>query len=68
MRNFSQFGTVLTREESKKIRGGSGTCGAISPSGSILCNVSKDTALWWKTDEPGGWWCCESCGTSSYCG
>ena len=56
MKNFSQFGTILTREESKKIRGGS-TCIAQSSTseGRYECSSSASVA---EGQAGGGWWCC----------
>ncbi len=43
-----------------------GTCGYKSLYGTIQCNVSKAEALFMV--EEGGYWCCESCASTSYCG
>ncbi len=71
---------ILTKFQARHIVGGSmaeltedgGTCGFRVPaqngySGYIDCNVSKEEALAW-VNEYGGNWCCDSCGSSSYCG
>ena len=63
---------VMKNEDLVNLRGGTygsynwGTCGAKSPSGSIICGVTKEQALWWA--GPDGWWCCDSCSSSTYCG
>jgi hypothetical protein len=63
--NFKQFGTILSREEAKQIKGGArGTCGYKSPSGSVDCGVTKAEAQFMAGD---GNWCCDSCATSTYC-
>jgi len=66
--NFNQFknsNSVLRKDQMKDIKGG-GTCGFKSSTGTVGCNVSKAGALHMVAD--GGYWCCESCGISSYCG
>lgn len=50
----------------RAIKGGSGTCGYKSPTGTVKCGVSKAQAMHMATEE--GHWCCDSCGSSSYCG
>lgn len=54
---------ALNRKQMRAIKGGSGTCEAKSPTGEIICDVSKKEALFWATDS--GSWCCENC---KYCG
>ena len=43
-----------------------GTCGYLHPSGHRDCNISKDDALDLLAAY-GGNWCCDSCGSSTYC-
>ncbi|MGN0048442.1 MAG: TIGR04149 family rSAM-modified RiPP [Bacteroides sp.] len=57
---------ALSKEQLRSIKGGSGTCGYISPSGTVECNVSKEQAQFMATE--GGYWCCDSCYLTSYCG
>ncbi|MHA7131779.1 hypothetical protein [Algoriphagus namhaensis] len=60
---------ILERSQMKKITGGygsSGTCGFITADGSSFCGVSKSVAI--SNAGQGGNWCCDSCGSSSYCG
>lgn len=57
---------ALSKKQMRATKSGSGTCGAKSPSGDLICGVSKAEALHWATSE--GNWCCDSCGSSSYCG
>jgi len=67
--NFSDFknsGNVLSKEEMSGVKGG-GTCGYKGADGTIICGISKAGALFMLTDK-GDRWCCDSCGTSSYCG
>lgn len=66
--NFNQFknsNAVLRNDQMKNIKGG-GTCGFKTASGTIGCGYSKAEALFMV--EGGGHWCCDSCGSSSYCG
>jgi hypothetical protein len=69
MFNFTELKkrNLLSIESMSTIRGGSvGTCGFWSSSGEIACNVSMDDAL--AAVAGGGYWCCDSCASSSYCG
>ena len=48
--NFNDLkNNALTKNQMRAIKGGglngNGTCGAISPTGTRICNVSKSTAL-----------------------
>jgi natural product precursor len=63
---FGNFSGKLSREEMKTVVGG-GTCGW-SGGGQHDCNVSKAEALHMSSSHPDGYWCCDSCNTSSYCG
>lgn len=58
---------ALNKNQMRAIKGGSGTCGAISESGSAICNVSKAQALHWAVGEKAHW-CCDSCASTHYCG
>lgn len=76
--NFSELtknSTVLSNEQLKKIRGAEGTCGY-----SIIietdrgreriseCGVSHDDAqAAFSMGIVGSHWCCDSCGSSTYC-
>ena len=68
------LGKALNKAEQKLINGGNpgglddapGTCGYISPEGSVWCNISKSQAKG-SYENMGGNWCCDSCGTTSYC-
>ena len=52
--NFNVLKTkALSKNQMRAIKGGSGTCG-------------KAQAMHMATEE--GHWCCDSCGSSSYCG
>jgi hypothetical protein len=72
---FSQNYGKLSAEELKHVKGGTGgTCGFIRPGSTegvnnpvVNCSVSKEYALS-QVSQYGGNWCCESCGSSSYCG
>lgn len=64
---------LLSIEAMSEIKGGqaayangTGSCGYKTKSGTIGCGVSKDVAMFMI--EEGGHWCCDSCGSSSYCG
>ena len=66
---------VIKNEELVNLRGGygNGTCGAVSGSGSIYCDLSQTEAIWWAGCDPDGTncdgnWCCDSCSTTWYCG
>lgn len=80
--NFSDFKkseNLLTKEQMKNVKGGSGTCGYMvtipasydDPTMGYVtlidCNVSKRDALS-MVSLGSGWWCCDSCSTTSYCG
>lgn len=60
---------LLTREEQSNLRGGypTGTCGYRGKDGSVECGVNKAYAQYMH-DWLGGNWCCDSCGSTSYCG
>lgn len=73
------FGEVLTREQMRNVLGGyipeeQGTCGYILIGVNYnysQCNVSKSTAKSQAEAADGythGYWCCDSCGSTSYCG
>ncbi len=60
---------VLGRSQMKKITGGygsSGTCGWKHPNGGSFCGISYSAAMS-NFNQYGGNWCCDSCGSSSYC-
>jgi hypothetical protein len=60
---------VLGRSQMKKITGGygtSGTCGYRTSSGISFCGVNRSVAM--TNAGSGGNWCCDSCGSTSYCG
>ena len=65
---------ILSEKELKNVMGGcspydgfhGGTCGWHGQ-GSTICGVSKGVALDYYSTF-GGNWCCDSCGSSSYCG
>lgn len=68
---------IIKNEELVNLRGGdyysNRTCGAISASGSIYCDLTKTEAIWWAGCDPDGTncdgnWCCDSCSSTSYCG
>ncbi|MDY3789716.1 TIGR04149 family rSAM-modified RiPP [Bacteroides fluxus] len=56
---------ALNKTQMRAIKGG-GNCGAVSGSGSVICNVTKEQAQFWAVGD-GAHWCCDSCGSSSYC-
>lgn len=63
--NFNVLKTkALSKNQMRAIKGGSGTCGYKSPTGTVKCGVSKAQAMHMATEE--GHWCCDSCGSSSY--
>ena len=75
MASFSELKkrNLLSSESMSSIRGGrmalqngTGTCGFKTLTGTVGCGVSKAVALFMI--EEGGYWCCDSCGSSSYCG
>jgi hypothetical protein len=68
---------VLQRSQLAGIYGGSGgsggdcpsafgTCGYNPPSGDATCGWSRATVEC-IANRDGGSWCCDSCGTASYC-
>lgn len=64
--SFKNRNATLSNDQMKNIKGGSGTCGFSTSTGTVGCGYSKAEALFMIQD--GGHWCCDSCGTSSYCG
>ena len=60
---------ILTDNEMKFVTGGygSGTCGWSIDHNLGICGVSKDTALELYYSF-GGWWCCDHCSSTPYCG
>lgn len=72
--NFNDLkNNALTKNQMREIKGGglngNGTCGAISPTGTRICNVSKSTALSaYAGGGNGARWCCDSCKNTQYCG
>jgi hypothetical protein len=64
--HFKNSNTALRDDQMKDIKGGSGTCGFLTSTGTPGCGYSKAEALFMVQD--GGHWCCDSCATSSYCG
>ena len=75
--NFSDFknsGNVLSKEQMSAVKGG-GTCGYKITMGEgefqstkVECNVSlEDVKIALKLANISRNWCCEHCGTSSYC-
>lgn len=65
--NFNELKVkALNKKEMRAIKGGFGTCGYKSPTGKVECNVTKRQAMFMATQD--GYWCCDSCGSSSYCG
>ncbi len=76
--NFNDFKNsknVLSNEQMKNVKGG-GTCGykiviaeGLSQETLIECGVSQGKALeMLKMGNVSANWCCDHCGTSSYCG
>ncbi|MDR1056552.1 MAG: rSAM-modified peptide [Prevotellaceae bacterium] len=64
---------ILSSNEMKNIKGGSGTCGYLGPviagKSTVRCNISKEDALFWYGDGGNGaHWCCDSCKNTWYCG
>ena len=80
MSRFSELKkrNLLSNESMSIIRGGrkvqrlpdsnTGTCGYKTDYGIIQCNVSKAEALFMVENGDLGYWCCDSCAQSSYCG
>ena len=76
--NFSDFknsSSLLSKEQMKNVKGG-GTCGyrvevydEVSNESwiEVGCGVSQSSAMG-LAGHYGGNWCCDNCGTSSYCG
>jgi len=67
MKKLMKFLDTLSRDEMRTITGGYG-CGW-SGGGSYApdCDLSQGDAMALQA-EFGGYWCCESCGTTYYCG
>lgn len=61
---------ALTKSQMRNIKGGvkTGNCGYHNTTtDTVHCNISKEEALSGVKDG-NGYWCCDSCGSSSYCG
>lgn len=73
MKSFNELKkrNKLSSFDMSKIKGGSltpvGTCGYISSDGDVECNISREYALFMH-EWAGGYWCCDSCSQTSYCG
>ena len=69
--NFKNIKDILSRDEMRQIKGGSGgTCGfKVTHNGVTLvqCGVSYSLAMHYYNSY-GGRWCCDSCPSSTYCG
>ncbi len=65
---------ILSKVQMQHVRGGSsGTCGYMGPKvggkSTIICGISKEEAMFWFGEGgDGAHWCCDSCGSTSYCG
>ncbi len=68
--NFNDLKSkALSKDQMREIKGGSGTCGVITATGSVFCNVEKEVALFYYADGgEGANWCCDSCSGTRYCG
>jgi hypothetical protein len=71
MKKQFNFNGVLSRDEMRQVNGGQmpapGTCGYQSGNGNIgMCGVSRAEAQAGSAAN-GGYWCCDSCPTTSYC-
>jgi len=74
--NFNDFKNsenLLSNEQMKNVKGGSGTCGYLGPvvngAQTIMCGISYSTAMFMFDGGGGGArWCCDSCSSTSYCG
>lgn len=66
--NFKNSKNLLNAEQMKRVSGGgTGTCGFWNPdTGSSGCKMSKAEALFMRDGT--GYWCCDSCDETSYCG
>lgn len=61
---------ALNRTQMRAIKGGingNGTCGYVKD-GRVTCGVSKQQVMFATDNGTVGKWCCDSCGTSTYCG
>lgn len=71
MKSFSDLKgrDILSSESMSLIKAGypTGTCGYINEDGRSECNVSKSFALYMH-EWGGGYWCCDSCAETFYCG
>ena len=73
-KQFLNLGKALSKAEQKQIFGGEtepeglagGSCGYMHPSGQVWCGLSRSQAEG-AYNNMGGNWCCDSCGTASYC-
>jgi len=73
MKSFKELKkmNLLTSREMSDLKGSgsypSGTCGYYGSDGSIECGVNKAYAIY-MADWTNGYWCCDSCAETSYCG
>lgn len=79
MSKFEEFAIAekaLSAEETKLLKGGveeegGGSCGYTytNSTGGTVTFCATNRAFAKSTAEAnGGWWCCDSCSTTSYCG
>ena len=58
---------ALSKSHMSVVKGG-GTCGNFNlKSGTVACTVRKSIGLS-GVEVHSGYWCCDSCSTTSYCG
>lgn len=66
---FEQLKSMaLDKNQMRAIKGGHGTCGYLTSSGTYNCGVTKDQALHMTMNGTDGYWCCDSCAATRYCG
>ena len=64
--HFKNSNAAISNDQMRDVKGGGGTCGFKSSSGTVGCGYTKAEALFMVQD--GGHWCCDSCYSSTYCG
>lgn len=72
--NFKNSKNLLNAEQMKRVNGGQrdGTCGFVSydERGNFRaqgCGISKADVMRELSEGHGGYWCCDSCGSTFYC-
>lgn len=66
-KSLKQNRVILSKQQMKEVKGGTGSCGFKNSNGVTRCHLSKAEALHMYDGKDGSYWCCDSCGSTSYC-